>query len=210
METFAFQSMTFSQRLLGHLKTVCKHKLYVAQGCFKCGLYYQGITHDLSKFYPSEFFVGVRYYDGHKSPNAVQRRINEGCSTAWLHHKGRNRHHFEYWIDYAAFNNRTVYGNRMPMRYVVEMVCDRRAACIAYQGRDYSPASPWEHYLISRRHLIMNDDTRCVLEKCLKLMMDEGEDACFKYMRSLLDITKGRDYSAELLGLPKSEVEVIY
>ena len=122
----------------------------------------------------------------------------------------RNKHHFEYWIDFAFHKDKTVYGNKMPMRYLVEMVCDRRAACITYQGPNYTLASPWNHYAMHRQYIIMNDDTRAVLEKCLKLIRDEGEDACFQYMRKLLGITKGSDYSMESLGIEDPQVEFCY
>ena len=32
-----------------HLKTITRHKWLVMQGCFQVGLYWQGLTHDLSK-----------------------------------------------------------------------------------------------------------------------------------------------------------------
>ncbi len=198
---FAYQKMSFLQRLKGHFHTVCTHKRYVAEGCFKLGLYRQGILHDLSKFTPLEFGTGVRYYDGHRSPNAVERMVNDGCSESWLHHKGRNKHHFEYWIDYSSFPGREVYGNKMPMRYLAEMVCDRRAACIAYNGKEYRPAMAWEHYCLTKDFSVMHKDTRLVLEKCLCLMRDEGEDACFSYLRGLLKRCKGTDYTAEALGI---------
>ena len=83
----------------GHLKTVLKHKTIVCGFCFKCGLYRQGLTHDLSKLSPAEFIPGVRYFSGKRSPNE-QERTEKGYSAAWLHHKGRNRHHWEYWTDY--------------------------------------------------------------------------------------------------------------
>ena len=183
-----------------HLCTITRHKMKVAEGCFQVGLYRQGLLHDLSKYSPVEFLAGAKYYQGTRSPNNAEREAT-GRSLAWLHHKGRNRHHYEYWIDYAILNGSTVYGNRMPMKYVMEMVCDRRAACIVYQGKNYTPASAWEHFQISKKYLIMNEDTQCVLEKCLEVMKDEGEAACFRYMRQLLKITKGRDYSAVSLGL---------
>ena len=84
----------------GNLHTVNSHRRLVRKYCFKLGLYRQGMMHDLSKYSPSEFIPGVKYYqDGHRSPNNAQRE-DEGVSKAWLHHKGRNKHHFEYWIDY--------------------------------------------------------------------------------------------------------------
>ena len=200
-EKFNYQSMNFFQRLWGHFKTISTHKMYVAKGCFRLGLYWQGIIHDLSKFSPTEFFTGVKYFDGHRSPNAVQRASTGGYSMAWLHHKGRNKHHFEYWIDYSNLPGRLVYGNRMPLRYVAEMVCDRRAACITYNKENYTPAAAWNHYLRSKDHLIMDEDTRIVLENCLCIMKDEGEEACFAFIRKLLKITTTRDYTAEGLGL---------
>ena len=72
----------------GHLHTVNSHRRLVRKYCFKLGLYRQGMMHDLSKYSPSEFIPGVKYYqDGHRSPNNAQRE-DEGVSKAWLHHKG--------------------------------------------------------------------------------------------------------------------------
>ena len=84
-----------------HLRTILHHKNLVRKGCFKVGLYKQGIMHDWSKYTPTEFLVGCRYYQGTASPNNAER-ADKGYSSAWLHHKGRNKHHLEYWIDYAA------------------------------------------------------------------------------------------------------------
>ena len=84
--------------ILGHFKTITKHKILVAKGCFKVGLYCQGIMHDMSKYSPTEFIPGAKYYQGNQSPNNIERR-KYGISRAWLHHKGRNRSPLEY------FNN---------------------------------------------------------------------------------------------------------
>ena len=81
-----------------HFKTITHHKWLVMQGCFKVGLYWQGITHDLSKYTPTEFWSGAKYFQGTRSPNAAERE-DKGYSEAWMHHKGRNRHHYEYWQD---------------------------------------------------------------------------------------------------------------
>ena len=81
-----------------HFKTITKHRFLVMKYCFKAGLYWQGLTHDLSKYSPAEFRVGARYFQGDRSPNDIERR-EKGYSAAWLHHKGRNKHHLEYWID---------------------------------------------------------------------------------------------------------------
>ena len=83
-----------------HFKTITKHKLMVMHYCFRIGLYKQGLFHDLSKYTPSEFLVGCKYYQGNRSPNNAERE-DTGVSTAWLHHKGRNKHHYEHWVDYS-------------------------------------------------------------------------------------------------------------
>ncbi len=107
--------------------------MLVMKNCFRCGLYWQGLTHDLSKLAPVEFWAGAKYWQGTCSPNNAQRQA-EGYSAAWLHHKGRNKHHLEYWIDYAPNGDHAMAGMRMPDRYVAEMVCDRIAASKNYKG----------------------------------------------------------------------------
>lgn len=95
-----------------HLRTILHHKKMVREGCFRVGLYRQGIMHDWSKYTPVEFLVGAKYYQGDKSPNNIERQ-EKGYSGAWLHHKGRNKHHLEYWIDYSMKDGRMA-GMRMP------------------------------------------------------------------------------------------------
>ena len=83
-----------------HFCTINHHKILVMRGCFQVGLIRQGLLHDLSKYSPTEFIVGCKYYQGNMSPNNAEREA-VGYSSAWLHHKGRNKHHLEYWIDYG-------------------------------------------------------------------------------------------------------------
>ena len=106
--------------MIKHFCTITRHRLLVCKHCFKLGLYWQGLTHDLSKYSPEEFWTGVRYYQGDRSPNAAEREVI-GFSKAWLHHKGRNKHHFEYWIDVSLNKEEGLVGNKMPVRYVAEM-----------------------------------------------------------------------------------------
>ena len=60
-------------KILKHFKTVGEHRRMVRQGCFRVGLYFQGLTHDLSKYSTSEFITGARYYQGYRSPNNAER-----------------------------------------------------------------------------------------------------------------------------------------
>ena len=130
--------------LIGHFMTITKHRHEVIRHCKKAGILWQGLFHDLSKYTPTEFLCGVKYYQGDRSPNDMERRVH-GYSSAWMHHKGRNRHHFEYWTDYNPETGR--YGPvKMPMRYVKEMLCDRLAASKIYQGDKYNENHPIEYF----------------------------------------------------------------
>ena len=168
-----------------HFCTINHHKHLVMKGCFAVGLYKQGLLHDLSKYTPTEFLVGCKYYQGTMSPNNAEREAI-GYSSAWLHHKGRNKHHLEYWIDYAPDGDHAMAGMRMPEKYVAEMVCDRIAASKNYKGASYTDAAAWEYYEHSRDHYILHPETRKQLETCLLILRDEGEDECFRYIRTQL------------------------
>ena len=110
-----------------HFLTITHHKLVVMEGCFKVGLFKQGLLHDLSKYSWEEFKTGVKYYQGTRSPNAAEKE-EKGYSSAWLHHKGRNKHHFEYWTDVStAEDHWKIVGVKMPVNYLAEMVMDRIA-----------------------------------------------------------------------------------
>lgn len=165
-----------------HLKTITHHHHLVMCGCFRCGLYRQGIVHDLSKLSFVEFWSGAKYYQGNRSPNSAQREA-EGYTSAWLHHKGRNKHHLEYWLDYSRAGEFPMAGMRMPEKYVAEMVCDRIAASKTYRGTAYVQSAPWDYYERSRDRLLLHPETRSQLESCLILLRDEGEDAMFDYIR---------------------------
>lgn len=170
---------------LGHLRTVNHHRRLVRRYCFRLGLYWQGLTHDLSKYSPAEFLVGVKYYQGTRSPNNAEREA-KGYSMAWLHHKGRNRHHLEYWIDYSMNPKEGMVGLEMPPRYLAEMVCDRIAASRTYRGEKYQDGDPYEYFMNSKEHYLIHDKTKARLEKLLRLLRDEGEEALFEYMRKMM------------------------
>lgn len=167
---------------LGHFKTITHHKLLVMGYCFQVGLYRQGLMHDMSKYSWTEFRIGAKYYSGTRSPNASERE-EIGYSTAWLHHKGRNRHHFEYWTDYSPTGEGIV-GVEMPRKYVAEMFCDRLAASKVYRGKDFNPGDPYQFYLRGKdRRLLIHPATAALLETMLLKLRDEGEDAAFAYIR---------------------------
>ena len=164
-----------------HFATITAHRWRVMQGCFRIGMYWQGLTHDLSKYSPTEFWRGARYYQGNRSPNAAEREA-KGYSAAWMHHKGRNRHHFEYWTDVDPKTNRTG-PVPMPRRFLAEMVMDRRAACMTYQGRAYHPGAELEYLKKSTESQLMHPQTRRQLEYILTMLKEQGEDTTFRYIR---------------------------
>lgn len=168
-----------------HIKLVIKHKWVVFKLCCKIGNPIRGFLHDWSKFSPTEFFESTKYYDGHKSPILVCK-ADKGYSDAWLHHKGRNKHHYEYWLDYSPNAEIGLQGNKMPVKYVVEMFIDRMAACKTYYGEDYKNDSPLNYFLKNQGHYTMHEDTMELLEKLLTMLANEGEEPTLKYIKKVL------------------------
>ena len=169
------------RKAVSHFITITKHRTLVMLGCFQVGLYWQGLTHDLSKYAPDEFLVGAKYYQGDRSPNAAERE-SLGYSTAWMHHKGRNKHHYEYWSDYSKATC-TMKPVPMPDRYVIEMVMDRIAACKIYQKSAYTDSAALEYYNKALDHDLMHEQTRKQLSAILTFLSKYGEHKTFSMIR---------------------------
>ncbi len=167
-------------RIWKHFKTITKHKLLVMKYCFKLGLYKQGLLHDLSKYSWIEFSAGIKYYKGYVSPNGIQK-LKEGCSPAWLHHKGRNKHHFEYWTDYV---NGEYKGIEMEIKYVIEMFCDRVVASQVYMKENYHDGCPLEYFLrTTQDDLIMHPKTKELIESLFIRLRDNGLNETIDYIK---------------------------
>lgn len=173
---------------VGHFKTITKHRHTVIRHCARAGILWQGLRHDLSKYSPCEFSAGARYYVGTRSPNELERE-EHGYSAAWLHHKGRNKHHFEYWTDYNP-KARRVEPVKMPLCYVIEMVCDRVAASKIYQGDKYTDRHPLDYFLRGKPTRSIHPETSELTEKLLTLLAEHGEEVTFACMRALLKENK--------------------
>ena len=139
---------------LKHLKTILIHKRWVFYFSRKLGIGWQGFWHDMSKFSPTEFFESARYYTGTGSPIDASKKAN-GFSAAWLHHKGRNPHHYEYWQDNFDKGGEPL---KMPNKYVKELICDYLAAGRAYMGRRFHFRSEWEWWLNKNKNNIAMHD----------------------------------------------------
>lgn len=174
--------MNFYNRFFGHLYTVMKHRREVRKLCFKCGLYWQGLTHDLSKYSPTEFWNGVKFYTGIKSPHCGERE-KYGYSKAWIHHHNRNKHHAEYWQDIVDGKSANV---KMPKKYLAEMICDRVAACKVYLKDNYTQDAALNYYNSKKDENQFHSVTRNDLEFFLKLLAEKGEEDLFFFLRCWL------------------------
>ena len=166
-------------RVIKHFKTITKHKYYVMKLCFRFGLYKQGLKHDLSKYSWSEFSTGAKYYLGYKSPNSNERD-QIGYSSAWLHHKGRNKHHWEYWVD---FTSKGIIAIEMPIKYVVEMFCDRVAATMVYRGENFDFTAPLDYYNKTRFYYIINEKTDYIIKDMLTYLAGSNLDETIRYIK---------------------------
>lgn len=176
--------------ILLHFIKICKHKHYVRKYCWKMGLYKQGITHDLSKFSPIEFFESARYYQGDKSPIDLCKKVN-GYSKGWQHHKGRNPHHYEYWVDNLDDGGKALI---MPKKYAKELIADYLGAGQAYMGKNFSYLKEFNWWQEKRMkpmmmHPVMKAFITAVLSElaCLDKNDIEGEKHVFKRIDEIYD-----------------------
>ena len=172
------------KKFMGHLHTIHKHRFKVFCLCCKVGIPLQGFLHDLSKYSPTEFWEGVKYYQGNHSP--IQNcKKEEGYSKAWLHHKGRNKHHYEYWYDYAC----PVITPIMPFHYFLEMICDSMAAGMTYQGKKWTKEYQLSYWNKSKTYAKMNPIIYKLLEKIYTEISIKGIEPVLKkkYLKKLYD-----------------------
>lgn len=190
------------QNCIGHFRTITHHKILVTKMCMRVGLYKQGLLHDLSKYHPIEFLPGVRYYQGNRSPISKEKEQN-GMSEGWLHHKGKNAHHFEYWIDYrfGLFSSKdgkrkkpSLCGMKMAKRYVAEMVIDRVCASKNYQKENYTDRSALDYYMKGREAMLVDPETDYLARYLLTMLASRGEEYFLNYMKNRLLRHKMRDY----------------
>lgn len=171
-----------------HFRTITRHRHKVIAHCAKAGILWQGLWHDLSKYSPTEFIPGAKYYQGTRSPNEKERELY-GYSKAWMHHKGRNRHHYEYWNDYNP-KSKQIENVEMPLNYVIEMFCDRVAASKIYNGASYTDRDSLDYFGRVKGKHRMHENTEKLLEKLLTMLSEKGEEETFAYIRKLRKIKK--------------------
>ncbi len=160
-----------------HLNTVNSHRFLVMKYCFKLGLFHQGLVHDISKYHPDEFINGVKYYQGFRSPIDEERRV-KGYSTAWVHHKSFNKHHYMYWND----NGNPI---EMPKKYLKEMCVDRVCAAKIYLKDKYTNSYPLEYWLNGSDRSKMHQTSADTLEHYLKIVAENEFSDALKIIKKL-------------------------
>lgn len=186
---------------IAHWKKIRTHRKWVRHYCWKQRLFWQGLTHDLSKYSPTEFFESVKYYQGTSSPIDACKKAN-GVSYAWMHHKGRNPHHYEYWQDNFDKGGQPVL---MPYKYFVEEMCDFIGAARAYLGKDFSYIKEEEWWKKKREHCAMHPNNKIMLDIIFndlawsEILYNDGiaehgpEDLMSdrKYFKNVYEVNKG-------------------
>lgn len=167
--------------IIKHFNTITRHRHKVIANCFRAGIPLRGLLHDISKYSPTEFIPGAKYYQGSRSPNEAERE-EYGYSKAWLHHKGRNRHHFEYWTDYDTVTKELT-AVKMPRVFLIEMFCDRVAASKIYNKESYNDSLPLQYFLKAKKVRFIHPETSEDIEFLLRMLQKKGERETFRYIR---------------------------
>lgn len=161
----------YLKNIVGHFMVITRHKWVVFKLCCKIGQPWRGLVHDLSKYSPTEFWEGVKYFNGKHSP-ITDAKKDKGYSQAWLHHKGRNKHHTDYWVDLSAPDKTPI----IPYQYVAEMLCDKLAAGMVYKGKDWTKEYELDYWLNERDKTLVNDQVEALITEFLTQVSKDGID----------------------------------
>lgn len=161
----------YLKNIVGHFMVITRHKWVVFKLCCKVGQPWRGLVHDLSKYSPTEFWEGVKYFNGKHSP-ITDAKKDKGYSQAWLHHKGRNKHHTDYWVDLSAPDKTPI----IPYPYVAEMLCDKLAAGLIYKGKEWTKEYELDYWLNERDKTLVNDQVEALITEFLTQVSKDGID----------------------------------
>ncbi len=161
----------YLKNIVKHFIVITRHRLLVFKLCCKVGQPWRGFVHDLSKYSPTEFWEGVKYFSGKHSP-ITDCKKDKGYSQAWLHHKGRNKHHTDYWVDLSAPDKAPI----MPYKYVAEMLCDKLAAGMIYKGKEWTKEYELEYWIKERDKTLVNDQVEKLITDFFTQVSEVGVD----------------------------------
>jgi hypothetical protein len=185
-------------KLFKHLKTIRKHRRHVRKMCWKLGLFWQGLTHDLSKYSIEELRM-CKYWTGKGSPHQACREAI-GYSPSWIHHYHKNKHHFQYWWDEDEEGK--IIPIKMPYKYVVESVCDMIGASKAYGGNKWQESAVWSYWLEKcKGKRIMHPESAQFVEKLLYNYKALGEKDFVEWYRRSKEYLKNAYESGLLLRM---------
>lgn len=146
---------------LKYLAYVLRHKWFVLLASWKYGCLWRGLVHDLSKFYPSEWFPYVEYFYGTRTQGGRDIVVERRFDVAWLHHQRRNPHHHQYWL--LKRDDGSLEALEMPEEYVREMVADWEGAGRAIHGK----CECVEWYEKEKDKMLLHFSTRALVEDLL-------------------------------------------
>ena len=161
--------MNKATKIVKHFCLITKHKWVVLKLCIRVGEPIRGILHDPSKYSWTEFSESIKYYTGTHSPITECKKVN-GYSNAWLHHKGRNKHHSEYWVDLETPEKTPI----MPYKYVAEMLCDKMAAGMVYRGKKWTKEYELQYWLKEKDRVMVNPKIADLITDCFTQVSEKG------------------------------------
>lgn len=147
--------MTLINKYYCNLKYLLIHKYNVAIECLKMGMFWHAVTHDISKFLPSEFFPYSENF--HSGPWKKYRELNRrAMEEAWQWHKNRNPHHWDFWVKGS--------GEAIPMpeKYVKQMIADWKG-----MGRQTGFDNAINYYAKTKHRMSLHKDTVKLIHKYL-------------------------------------------
>jgi hypothetical protein len=163
---------------LNYLGYIIRHKWFVFIECWRMGVPFRGLMHDISKFRPSEFVPYMKKFWGPecKSINDLhgddlrkalgngyyKEKVKEDFDYAWLHHQRRNRHHWQYWVmkkDVGPLEPLDI-----PEDVIREMIADWAGAGRAIKG--YIEIVDW--YEKNKDKIIVTNHTRIRINKLIE------------------------------------------
>lgn len=159
----------YLKNIVKHFIVITRHRLLVFKLCCKVGQPWRGFVHDLSKYSPTEFWEGVKYFNGKHSP-ITDCKKDKGYSEAWLHHRGRNKHHTDYWVDLSSPDKTPI----IPYPYVAEMLCDKLAAGMIYKGKEWTKEYELEYWLNERDKTLVNDQIDTLITDFFTQISENG------------------------------------
>ncbi len=152
-----------------HFYTITKHRWIVFKLSIRAGIPWRGLVHDLSKYSWTEFWEGVKYFQGDRSPIFACVE-DKGYSEARLHHRGRNKHHPQYWYDEFAKIKEPI----MPYKYVAEMICDQLAASKTYEGKKWNNESISRYWNKVEENVHLNPRLKDMLREIYERIGKDG------------------------------------